>query len=66
MVYLTIVGTAVLVPNTLATALSGTIFNLGPKDANWYITLLVASTIISTVLVYVIVKERDCYPERPE
>ncbi|MEK6982723.1 MAG: CorA family divalent cation transporter [Candidatus Micrarchaeota archaeon] len=66
MAYLTIVGTAVLVPNTLATALSGTIFNLGPKDANWYIILLVASTIISTVLAYVIVKRAGLLPERPE
>jgi len=43
--YLTIVGTAVLVPNTLATILGSTVFDLGPGDLWWYILLMTLTTI---------------------
>ena len=41
MTYLTIVGTAVLVPNTLATILGNCVFDIGPSDLWWYILLMV-------------------------
>lgn len=50
--YLTIIGTAVLVPNTLATVLSSSAFALGPQDMGWYIALMVVSTIVSTFIAY--------------
>lgn len=58
MSYLTIVGTAVLVPNTLGTILSGSAYNIGPEDIWWYSALLIGSTLISTWGVYVMVKRR--------
>jgi magnesium transporter len=48
MTYLTIVGTAVLVPNTLATVLSDGVFNITPADMWWYIILMVGATVIAT------------------
>jgi magnesium transporter len=51
MTYLTIIGTAVLIPNTLATILSGSVFNLGREDLVWYLAVIAGSTIIGTALV---------------
>jgi magnesium transporter len=52
--YLTIVGTAILVPNTIATILGDTtIFSdLSPKDHIWYWPLMIGATVVSTFLSY--------------
>jgi magnesium transporter len=50
--YLTILGTAFLVPNTLATILSSSAFDMQSNDVGWYIALLVGSTIVATVAAY--------------
>ncbi len=52
MTYLTIVGTAVLVPNTLATILGDGVFNISPADMWWYIILMVGATVIATAGVW--------------
>jgi len=62
--YLTVIGTAVLVPNTLATALSNPAFQMGPQDAGWYTALLVASTVISTYIAYWWVKSKGLLPDK--
>jgi magnesium transporter len=48
MTYLTIVGTAVLVPNTLATVLSDGVFTITPSDLWWYLILMIGATVIAT------------------
>ena len=63
--YLTIIGTALLVPNTIATALSSPVFQLGPQDESWYIALLAASTIISSIGAWLIVKKLNLLPQHP-
>ena len=62
--YLTIVGTAILVPNTIATILGDTtIFsNLSPKDHIWYWPLMIGATVVSTFLAYWWVKKRGLMP----
>lgn len=60
--WLTILGTAVLVPNTLATILGSSAFELGPDDRLWYLTLLFASTVISTWLAYWWIKKKGLLP----
>jgi len=57
MAYLTVAGTALLVPNTLATIMGSSAFNLQPDDQWWYITLLVTSTAIATYLVWLWVRK---------
>jgi magnesium transporter len=52
--WLGILGTIFLVPNTIATAMSASSFNLGPSDAWWYTILLVVSTIVSSIITYLI------------
>lgn len=65
MAYLTILGTAVLVPNTIATALSNPAFQMTPSDAGWYTVLLIISTIVSTAVAYWWVKTRGLLPRKP-
>ena len=50
--YLTILGTAFLVPNTLATILSSSAFNMQHDDIGWYVALLVGSTVLATGAAY--------------
>lgn len=64
MSYLTIVGTAVLVPNTLATMLSNTVFELGPGDLGWYLALMIGTTVLATGLVYWWVRKRGWIPKK--
>ena len=62
MTYLTIVGTVVLVPNTLATILGNTVFGINPGDLWWYLILMVGSTVLATFSVYWWVKNGIGYP----
>ena len=57
MTYLTVIGTALLVPNTLATIFSNSAFNMQPDDLWWYVTLLVTSTVLATYLVWLWVRK---------
>ncbi len=62
MTWLTILGTAVLVPNTLATVLSNPAFALTPEDKGWYSILLVVSTIAATWAAYWWIKRKRLLP----
>ncbi len=62
MTWLTILGTAVLVPNTLATIFSNPTFNMGPDDKGWYLALLITSTIVSTWASYWWIKKKGLLP----
>lgn len=61
--YLTILGTAALVPNTIATILGNTAFAMRPADVGWYITLLAGSTLIATYASYRWAKKRGLLPK---
>jgi magnesium transporter len=51
--FLAILGAGFVVPNTIATVFSQTnIFLFSPKDMSWYVALILASTVVTTVLVY--------------
>ncbi|MDO8554155.1 MAG: CorA family divalent cation transporter [Candidatus Micrarchaeota archaeon] len=64
--YLTILGTAVLVPNTLATVLSNPVYGLTIADEGWFTALIVISTIISIIGSYWWVKNKGLLPERTD
>jgi magnesium transporter len=64
MTYLTILGTAVLVPNTLATILGNTAFAMTPSDRGWYVALLVVSTILATYLAFWWAKRSGWFPRK--
>lgn len=62
--YLTVIGTAVLVPNTLATILSNAVFDIGPKDLGWYLALMIGTTVVATGLVYWWVRKSGWIPKK--
>jgi magnesium transporter len=62
--FLTIIGTAVLVPNTLATIMGSSAFSMVGHDLWWYIPLLVGSTALSTWLAWWWVKSRGWLPKK--
>lgn len=64
MTYLTILGTAVLVPNTLATIFGNSAFAMTPGDRGWYIALLVVSTIIATYLAFWWARRSGWFPKK--
>lgn len=64
---LAIIGAGFVVPNTIATVLSQTtIFQFTPTDMGWYIALILASTIITTMLVWSWVKSKNLLPKTQE
>ncbi|MDD1671596.1 MAG: CorA family divalent cation transporter [Methanomicrobiales archaeon] len=64
--YLTIIGTAILVPNTIATVAGNPMFNFSSADIYWYIPLIVVSTILATVASWWAVKRLGLLPKSPE
>lgn len=66
MTWLTILGTAVLVPNTLATIFSNPAFDMRPEDKVWYSVLLIISTVVATWASYWWVKKKGLLPFRTE
>jgi len=64
--YLTIIGTALLVPNTIATIASSGMFGFTNLDVPWYLSLLVISTILATALSWFVVKKLGFLPKSPE
>jgi magnesium transporter len=62
--YLTIIGTAVLVPNTLATIFGNSAFDMGPRDLWWYIPLMIGSTIIATWASFIWIKKSGWLPKK--
>lgn len=61
--WLTVLGTAVLVPNTLATIFSNPAFDMKPSDAGWYSAMLIISTVGSTLLAYWWIKKKGIIPK---
>jgi magnesium transporter len=66
MTYMTIFGTAVLVPNTIATMLGNTAFAMDPSDRGWYLALMAASTVLATWGVYWWIKKKGWLPKHTD
>ena len=64
MTWLTILGTAVLVPNTLATVFGNTAFAMTPDDRGWYAALLIGSTILATGLAFWWARKSGWFPRK--
>jgi len=64
--WLTILGTAVLVPNTLATIMGNTAFAMGPEDVGWYLGLMAGSTILATLLAWLWIMKQGWLPKEVE
>jgi magnesium transporter len=64
--YLTIIGTALLIPNTIATMLGDAVFEIGPQDMVWYAPLMFFGTAAGVVLSWWWVKKIGLLPKRPD
>jgi magnesium transporter len=64
--YLTIIGTALLVPNTIATVAGTSVFEFAPSDAPWYIGALLAATVLATAFSWWAVKRLGLLPSSAE
>jgi magnesium transporter len=65
MTWLTILGTAVLVPNTLAT-IFGFVFAVGTKELLWSLSVMTFATVGATYLAYWWVKRWVQLPKSPQ
>jgi magnesium transporter len=65
MTWLTILGTAVLVPNTLAT-IFGYVFNLEWRWQFWTLSVMSSATVMATALAYWWVRRKVQLPARPD
>ncbi|MFH1785039.1 MAG: CorA family divalent cation transporter [Candidatus Micrarchaeota archaeon] len=63
--YLTIIGTALIVPNTIATIFGTPFFTnvVSEADMGWYISLMLASTVISAIGAWAFVKYMGLLPK---
>jgi magnesium transporter len=64
MTYFTIIGTALLVPNTIATMLGDPVFDLSSKDLVWYWPLMIGATSLATFLAYWWVRKKNWLPKK--
>jgi len=65
--FLAILSAGFIVPNTIATVMSQTnIFLFSPADMGWYLALILGSTIVTTVLVWLWVKRKGLLPKTAE
>lgn len=61
--WLTVLGTAVLVPNTLATVFSSGAYDIGPEDRSWVTMVLVGSTVLATWFAYWFIRRKGFLPK---
>lgn len=55
--YLTIIGTAILIPNTIATMLGNSVWVLGPDFLPAYLALMFGATALGSILMWVWIKK---------
>lgn len=61
--YLAIIGTAVLIPNTIATILGNNVWLYGPEDLWWYVSLMIGATLSGCVLIWFWINKRGLIPK---
>ena len=65
--FLAILSAGFIVPNTIATVMSQTnIFLFSPADMGWYLALILTSTVVTTILVWLWVKRKGLLPKTSE
>jgi magnesium transporter len=61
--YLAVVGTALLIPNTIATMLGNSVWEYGPQDLWWYLFLIVGATLIGSIIMWVWISRQHLLPK---
>ena len=63
--YLTIIGTALLIPNTIGTMLGNSVWVYGPENLGLYLLLMVGATLFGSLLMWYWVKRNRLLEEMP-
>ncbi len=63
--YLTIIGTALLIPNTIGTILGNSVWVYGPENLGLYLLLMVGATLFGSLLMWYWVKKNRLLEEMP-
>jgi magnesium transporter len=61
--YLAIVGTALLIPNTIATILSNAVWAYGPESLGPYLALMITTSVIGSVIMWYWIKKKGLLPK---
>jgi magnesium transporter len=64
--YLTIVGTALLIPNTIATILGNSVWVYGPENLILYLVLMIGATLVGSVFMWFWIKGKGLLPKDKE
>ncbi len=64
--YLTIVGTALLIPNTIATMLGNSVWVYGPESLGLYLILIIGATLAGSVFMWYWISKKGLLPEDNE
>jgi magnesium transporter len=63
--YLTIIGTALLIPNTIGTILGNSVWVFGPESLGLYALLMIGATLFGSFLMWYWVKKNNLLEEMP-
>jgi magnesium transporter len=61
--YLTIVGTALLIPNTIATMLGNSVWVYGPENLSLYLLLMISATVAGSLVMWWWIKKSGLLPK---
>jgi magnesium transporter len=61
--YLTIVGTALLIPNTIATILGNSVWVYGPENLLLYLFLMIGATLVGSIFMWYWISKKGLLPE---
>ncbi len=61
--YLAIVGTALLIPNTIATMLGNSVWVYGPADLGIYLALILTATVAGSFVMWFWIRKHDLLPK---
>jgi magnesium transporter len=64
--YLTLIGTVLLIPNTIATMLGNSVWVFGPESMGVYITLFIGATVIGTIVMWFWMRKTGLLDEEKE
>jgi len=64
--YLTIVGTALLIPNTIATILGNSVWVYGPENLSLYLFLMIGATLGGSIFMWFWISKKGLLPDDKE
>jgi magnesium transporter len=64
--YLTVVGTALLIPNTIATMLGNSVWVYGPDNLLLYLVLIIGATLVGSAFMWLWIRKKGLLPEDKE